>query len=212
MKKFLAVTVLLFVLATDSFSQETGTELQGDGRNRSIAISFFLTDFITPERIRSGSFSTVLREKQWAKLREMTPGITVSYIEGLKDYIDFAGSMSASFLNFPLPNKPRTSEQFLLLEADASAHLKMFPDRYFFTPYLNIGVGASKYQEYFGAFIPAGAGFRFNFFNEAALYISSQYRIPITNETQNYHFMNSIGFAGVIGKKRPQAPKPVPSL
>jgi OmpA-OmpF porin, OOP family len=37
-------------------------------------------------------------------------------------------------------------------------------------------------------------------FDEAHFFINSQYRIPVTTNTANYHFLHSIGIAGVIGK------------
>ena len=86
----------------------------------------------------------------------------------------------------------------------------MLSDRYIFTPYLIAGVGASLYDGKFGAIMPLGGGLKVNFFDEAALFITSQYRVPVTTGTNNYHFFNSIGFAGVIGKKREQTVKPAP--
>jgi hypothetical protein len=129
----------------------------------------------------------------------MSPGIAVTYFRGLKSYVDFAGTLSGSFVDYPLLNKPTGSGDNFLLEADASLNLKMFTDKYWFTPYITVGVGASKYKGYYGAFIPVGGGLKVNIFDEAAFFITSQYRLPVTNETSSHHFMNSFGFAGVIG-------------
>jgi outer membrane protein OmpA-like peptidoglycan-associated protein len=91
----------------------------------------------------------------------------------------------------------------------------MLSDKYWLSPYLSAGVGATKYKSTFGAFLPAGVGLQLNFFDEAFLLINSQYRIPIT-ENNAYHFYHSIGIAGNIGKKRepvvvpPPPPPPVP--
>jgi outer membrane protein OmpA-like peptidoglycan-associated protein len=85
----------------------------------------------------------------------------------------------------------------------------MVPDRYFFTPYLQAGVGANKYSSYFGAYLPAGVGFKFNFFDEAALFVNAKYHVPITDETVRGHFVYSFGIAGVVGAKRAAALKTV---
>ncbi|RYZ15405.1 MAG: OmpA family protein, partial [Sphingobacteriales bacterium] len=63
---------------------------------------------------------------------------------------------------------------------------------------------------YFGAFIPTGVGLRINLLDDAHLFVTSQYRIPVTKETVNYHFLNSIGIAGRIGNKKEPALKPLP--
>jgi outer membrane protein OmpA-like peptidoglycan-associated protein len=62
---------------------------------------------------------------------------------------------------------------------------------------------------YYGAFAPVGIGLRFNLFDEAGAFINSQYRIPVTYETSNYHFFHAIGLYGVIGKKKEEPVKVV---
>ena len=63
MKKFIALLVLLAFFATDGKAQ---TKLV---RSKSIGVSFIMNDFVTPQRIRSSSLSTVLKDKQFAKLK-----------------------------------------------------------------------------------------------------------------------------------------------
>ncbi|MGZ3839511.1 MAG: hypothetical protein ACXVBR_07920 [Flavisolibacter sp.] len=172
-------------------------------RPPAIGVSFFFNDFVTPQRIRSGSLSQVMRDHQWAKFREMSPGLALTYFDGVQKYIDFAGSLAISFPTIPLPEKPNNlPSDAALLEADASFNFKLFPEHYWVTPYAIGGIGGSKYKSYYGAFIPLGLGFKINFFDEAALFISSQYRVPVTTETNNYHFMTSLGISGVIGNKK----------
>ncbi|MBD0279049.1 MAG: hypothetical protein M3342_14200 [Bacteroidota bacterium] len=182
-------------------NNESATD--NDIREPALGISFFLNDFVTPQRIRSQSLTGVLRDKKIASIREMAPGIGISYFKGLKRHIDFAATVAGSFAAIPLSNESGigAGDRFLL-EGDASVNLKMMDERYWFTPYLIAGVGASRYGDLFGAFIPVGGGIKVNFFNEAALFIISQYRIPVINDRNNYHFMNSIGIAGIIGSKK----------
>ena len=87
----------------------------------------------------------------------------------------------------------------LLLEADASVNLKMFTDDYWFTPYLIAGIGASMYENKYGAILPLGGGMKLNLFDEGALFITAQYRVGLTTETTNYHFVYGIGIAGTLG-------------
>ncbi|HEY1112827.1 MAG TPA: thrombospondin type 3 repeat-containing protein, partial [Chitinophagaceae bacterium] len=204
MKKFLVTLMILSLGFTDCLAQD-----ENYVRPASIGVSFFFNDFITAERIRSSSLSTVIREKQWAKVREMSPGLALSYIKGLSNHVDLASTLAGSFSKITLPGQTTRSEERFLMEADASLNLKMLSDRYIFTPYLIAGAGASVYDGKFAAFMPLGGGFKVNFFDEAALFITSQYRVPVTTENTNYHFFNSIGFAGIIGKRKEQPRKEV---
>jgi hypothetical protein len=76
----------------------------------------------------------------------------------------------------------------------------LLTEKYWLTPYASLGAGLSRYGSYYGALIPVGLGLKLNLFDEAHFFINSQYRIPVTTNTANYHFLHSIGIAGVIGK------------
>ncbi len=196
MKNFL-VAISAFILFGSICSAQSADYI----RPSSIGVSFILNDFETAERIRSSSLSSVINKDQISKLREMTPGLAVSYFKGLKNHIDFAGTLAGSFARFSLNDQTATSDQFLL-EGDASVNFKLFSDKYLFTPYINVGVGLSMYDGEFGTFLPLGGGLKVNLFDEAAIFVNSQYRVPVTSETNSYHFMGSIGIAGTIGGKK----------
>jgi hypothetical protein len=188
------------LLSVSVFSQN-GTD---DIKQPSLGLHFLLNDFKTAADIRSSSLSAVLREKRGSKVRDMSPGIALSYLEGIKKKLDFSTTFAASFVDYPFIKNGVTSvtgNESLLLELDASLQAKMFPDRFWVNPYLNAGIGVSKFKGYYGAFLPLGLGIQVDFFNEAYLLINSQYRIPVTT-TSSYHFYYSIGFAGNIGTKK----------
>jgi len=198
------------LLIIGSFFQSVSAQ-ENNIRPKAIGVSFFFNDFVTPQRIRQGSLSSVFSHNEWAKFSEMSPGIAVTYFNGLRKYIDFAGTIGISFPTISLPAKNTTTNSAALFEGDASFNFKLLPEQYILTPYLIAGVGASKYKSYYGAFVPLGLGFKINFFDEASLFISSQYRVPVTTETNNYHFVNSIGISGVIAnKKEPEVKATVP--
>ncbi|MBD0332275.1 MAG: OmpA family protein [Chitinophagaceae bacterium] len=209
MKNFLLSLLITPLLIVKGFAQKNNYR-----RAPAFGVSFVLNDFKTAQRIRTTSLSHVLANDEWAKFRNMAPGLGITYFEGLSNFIDFAGTVAGSYADIALPNRSSTLGDQFLLEADASVNIKLMSDRYFFTPYVNLGVGASLYNENFGAFMPLGIGFKFNILDEAAVFINSQYRVPITNETNTYHFFNSIGISGNIGKRREAAavitpPRPV---
>lgn len=194
MKKVVSL-LLAFFFISYSFSQETKSTYV---RKPALAISFFFNDYLTANRIRSTSLSSVIANKQKAKLKEMDPGIAISYFKGLNNYIDIATTLAGSFVEYPAGTYGDTKSRFLL-EGDVSLNFKLFSEKYWFTPYAILGAGISKYGPHYGAFIPTGLGLKFNLFDEAHFFLNSQYRIPVTPTTANYHFMHGIGIAGVIG-------------
>lgn len=186
------ILIVLLALGVQTINAQTSS------RSSSLGVSFTLSDFVTADRIRNGSFDQVIREKNFADFNEMSPGLAVTYFKGLLNHVDLGASLNAAYLNYPYRDRPAARSNNLLLEADISLNLKMFPDNYFFSPYLIAGIGGSKYKETYGAILPLGGGLKFNFFNEASLFITAQYRVGITTETTNNHFQFGFGLAGSL--------------
>lgn len=195
MKKFLLVSYASVIFYLPVISQEKSHK-----QPATIGIHFVFNDFVTAQLIRTSSLSSVLKEGQFGKLKDMSQGLALSYGRGLSETFDFSSTLAGSFLSYPFQNRPASGSDNLLLEADACIRGKMLSDKYWFVPFLQTGVGVSKYLGYWGTFIPAGAGIQISFFGEAYLQITSQYRIAVT-ETTNYHFVHSIGLVGNIGRR-----------
>jgi len=201
MKKII-LTFLTFGLLTNSFSQNEYKKLPALG------IHIFFNDFETATQLRTEGLASVMRNKNLTETSNLSAGLGLSYMQGISDHADFVGTLSGSFLDYPVPNKASGGINFLL-DATAVVNLKLLSDKYFLTPYLTLGAGVSKFTGYYGAFIPTGVGLQFNIFDEAFLMLGTQYRIPIT-ESVEYHFNHSIGIAGNIKKKKVVAPAPLP--
>jgi OmpA-OmpF porin, OOP family len=199
MKKILFALFALYLCAPTAKAQDE------EIRPKALGVSFFLNDFTTANRIRTTSLSSVLSNRQWAKLREMVPGLAVTYFKGIRKHVDIAATIGGSFLNYPMPGKTFTNNN-LLLEANGAVNLKMTTEKYWVQPYITLGIGAHKYKSYYGAFMPLGVGMKVNLLDEAHLFITSTYRVPLTVETANYHFQHSIGIAGRLGKKKVPVP------
>ena len=194
MRKFLAL-LFSFTFITYSFCQDN--EKQAYIRKPAFGISFLFNDYTTAQRIRAGSLSSVLANKQKAKFKEMDPGIAISYFKGLNNHLDLVSTLAGSFVEYPVGSDNISRSKFLL-EGDVSLNLKLLSEKYWLTPYASVGAGLSKYGVYYGAFIPVGGGLSLNLFDEAHIFINTQYRIPVTTATSNYHFFHSIGIAGVL--------------
>lgn len=166
----------------------------------SFGIHMFFNDFQTAADLRANGLSDVVRDKQWSKSKRMTAGLALSYFQGLSNKLDFAATLSGSIGEYPVPNKLSTTQQKFILEAVATANLKLLSDKYYINPFITAGVGASKFKGYYGAFMPIGIGMQIKVVNNIFLVANSQYRVAIT-ENAAYHFYHSFGVVAPIKKK-----------
>ncbi len=184
---------------------------QGDyKKSPSFGINFIYNDFKTAADIRSKGLASVIRSKNLFRTSRMDAGLSLNYLEGLSNHVDFIGTLSGSFLDYPSRNvnSPDLGKNDLLLESVAGLNLKLLSDKYFITPYINVGVGASSYNGYFAAIAPVGAGLQVSISQRVYILINSQYRLPVT-QNANYHLYHSIGIAGNFKKKKPGISKVV---
>jgi hypothetical protein len=194
MKKCVFLSAFIFIFSF-VFSQDRSYK-----QPATIGIHFIFNDFATAAAIRSSSLSSVLKDKKFGHLKEMSQGLALSYGKGISETFDFSSMLAGSFLSYPFQDKPVSGSDFLLLEADASIRAKLLSDKYWFVPYVQVGAGVSKYMGYWGTYIPAGVGIQINFFGEAYLVINSQYRIAVTEST-SYHFIHGVGLVANIGRR-----------
>ena len=182
---------------------------QGEYKKRpSFGIHFFLNDFKTAQSIRNIGLANTLNTKVWHKTNTMTAGMALSYLQGLHNNLDFVGTLSGSFLNYPNVKTPTTDPR-LLLEGAATVNLKLLPDKYIVSPFLTAGIGGSKFGGYYAAFMPFGAGVQVKIVDEVFLLLNSQYRVPVT-ENASYHFYHSAGVAANLFKKKEPVPVIIP--
>jgi OmpA-OmpF porin, OOP family len=190
MKKIVSALFIFCCFAFQANSQDVKPA------SKQIGFSFIANDYATADKIRSSSLSAVLRQKQFGKLKEMGHGFAVHYIKTVLPNIDLATSLGGSFVEFSLPGRNNSSNRFLA-ELDISGNFKMFEEA-IFNPYLIAGIGASKYTNVYGAFMPFGGGVNINLFNEAKLFTQFQYRVPVTTDANKHHFQISFGIAGSL--------------
>ena len=177
-------------------------------KGQALGVSFFLNDFKAASDIRSQGIVRVLDNKNFFKASRMNPGLAVNYLSGLSNHMDFITTLSGTFLNYPIEGATPTNGDKFMMELTSAINFKLLSDHYWVTPYVDLGVGGSKYGSKFAAFIPAGLGLQVNLVDEAFLLLNSQYRIPVT-QNASYHFYHSIGVAGMISKKKESTPKAV---
>lgn len=202
MKK-IAFLVAATLIAVTTFAQTSAKKLP------SLAIHYAFTDYKSGFDVRNSSLVTVLNNGNLYKARRMDPGLAISYMEGFTPHIDFAGTLTGTFLSHPTTGgfTNTSGTDALLLEFAATANFKLLTDNYFLTPYITLGVGASKWSSYYAAFIPIGLGLQSNLGGNTFVFANTQYRVAAT-ENASYHFYHSIGVGSAILKAKEVAAAP----
>jgi len=207
--------VLLFVsaaLAVSAFSQTTNLK-----KLPTLGIGFNLKDFKTAQLIGTKSLSDVLVNKSYAKIKEMAPGLNVSYYQGLTNNIDFMATLGATFTEYTYKGKTFGNSNNFLLDLDANLNFKLLTDNYFVVPYITAGLGSSMYRgTYFMAYGVSGMGLQFKLGEGSFLFLQSTYRSHISeNSKENLNY--SLTFASPIVERKaaplvapPAAPVVVP--
>jgi outer membrane protein OmpA-like peptidoglycan-associated protein len=211
MRKIASFLVVLFS-ALVVFSQKT--ELT---KRPSLGINFFFKDFVTPDLIGKNGLPVVLRDGTWNKIVNMSPGMSVSYYQGLNDHLDFMANLHGTFVNYPFFNGSKIGSDKFLLESDANVNLKLLTDKYFMVPYLSAGVGAGMVGgTYFYAYAPVGTGFQFNLGEGSFINLQWSYHLRVSDYS-NYNFHYSLGFSSPLTEKKapvvlatPPPPPPPP--
>ncbi|MDE3247293.1 MAG: OmpA family protein [Bacteroidota bacterium] len=206
--------LLLLCLAAQGLVQLCMAQDNDYIKRPALGVHFFFDDFNGGGYVKKFGLNRAIRDKQIGKFSSMSPGLAINYLKGISPHLDLSAGLAGSFVDYPITGKSAFGNDNLLLEGDVSVSAKMLTDKYWVTPYLSAGLGASKYKGYYGAIVPLGVGLQVNFYDEAYLFINSQYRFGLTENTSN-HLYYSIGVAGNIGaKKEPKplavAPPPIP--
>lgn len=203
MKKlfFLFIALSFF---TSSFSQTNDYK-----KGKAFGVSFFLNDFKTASELRSNGVVDVFKNGNFFKTSRMNPGLALNYMKGLTNHMDFSATLGGAFFDYPKDDgMSYVGTDKFYLEATGSVNFKLLTDNYWVTPFIDLGVGVSKYGSSYGAFIPTGLGFQVNLADEAFLLINSQYRIAVT-ENASYHLYHSIGIVSNISEKKVEPLKTV---
>jgi hypothetical protein len=157
MKKTTGLLVVMVALSTMVMAQ-TDDAIQGP----TFGVHFFFNDFKSAAAVRANSLGMALKNREFGKIKEMAPGLAVNFIKGITRNYDFTTTLAGSFVDYPMQNKAPFGRDFLLVEGDISVRGKMISNKALINPYLQVGMGFSKYKGYYGAFVPVGAGIQVN--------------------------------------------------
>lgn len=200
MKKF-TLSILALIICALSFGQTGYKKLP------SIGLHFALNDFQGAADLRQSGLSNVLLNKTLGKVRRMSPGAAVSYVQGLSEQLDFSAMLSGAVLDYTVDDQVTDGSKEIFLELAATGNLKLLTDRYIVNPFLTGGIGVSSFKGSFAAFLPVGVGIQVKLSPNAFILVNSQYRVPVTDRA-GYHFFHAFGFAQSL-RNRVAAPPPV---
>lgn len=133
-------------------------------------------------------------------------GVAVNYQNNISSCIVYSATLSGAFIEQAQKNDGKKD---LFLEGDFSLRADCFKQDKIFNPYIQVGVGVSKYMDEYNFILPAGIGCQINLTHDVFLLFNSQYLFAITDKRYN-HWVNSIGIAGVINRKKVGNIKKVP--
>ncbi len=198
--------LLLLLLAFTAFVTVNGQN-SNYKKLPSFGFQFSLIDFPTANDLRTSSLARVIDRGDWKKVGRMSPALTLNYMQGLSNYVDFMGRFTTGFVNYPFrnPSAPIIPEG-IYLEADANANIKLLTDNYIVVPYVQVGVGGAYAKRKFMAQIPLGVGLQFKLGEETFLQVNTNYRLPVTDRA-NYSLFHSFGITAPLKQRKVVEPK-----
>lgn len=143
----------------------------------------------------------------YASEKAVQPGLGIIFQNNFSSHIVCSSTLSGSFIELA---KKDDGKKELLLEGGVEIRANCFKqDRMILNPYVLAGVGLSKYKDDYNFTLPTGIGCQVNLTRDVFLLFNSQYRFSITDKQYN-HWVNSLGIAGVINRKKIKKQKQVP--
>jgi len=203
MKQLFLTILILSCLSVLNAQEETHV------KRPTIGLHFFYNDFITPGRIKADGLGEVLKNNDWNTFNNMEGGFGLDYLQGITKNIDLVGTINGSRVDYLLPSGILYGSTHYLLDINAGAHLKLLPDRYAISPFLIAKAGFTAYKDFSGFSLHPGAGIQLSLFKESFVFSTVEYRAALGNKLSNLMYY-SVGFATLIGKKKPAPPLPEP--
>lgn len=159
-----------------------------------IGLHFFYNDFASAQSIKINGLGTVVKNNLWTRPNNMQGGFGVDYMQGVAKKFDAVGAFNASWVDYLMPSGILYGSNNFLLDVNAGVHVKMFTERRAINPFLIAKAGYASYKNLHGFTLNPGAGIQANFFNEALVLLTAEYRKAWGNSISNQLYY-SIGIA-----------------
>jgi outer membrane protein OmpA-like peptidoglycan-associated protein len=191
--KLTRILTALAILATSSiFAQEQSVK-----KPKLFSYNISFSDYSFPKQIKDSTLSKAFHHNDWLKPGNKSFGMGVSYWKGLSSHIDFSGTLTGTFSNFPalFVKDDSIGQAKFSTQLDALLHLRMFREKAAVNPFLTAGIGAGYFPGQFALYAPLGTGLQFRFNQGAYLFLQMQWRKKLTAGISQDYLFYSFGFA-----------------
>jgi len=204
-KLFLLAAVTLLTASLQAQKAKKNGMLPSQKKPSLFGIAFTLTDFNAPKNFGSNSNAST------QKIKDMAPGVTVSYWKGLNPFIDFSTRFNTVFFDYSAVFANRTVKTEIGLELEPVINIRPLKDENVWAPFLSAGIGAGIYSGKMGGYFPLGGGLQLNSSNVSYFILQAQYKWSLTPKVLGNNLFYSLGFAQNIGNDEaaPAAALPV---
>lgn len=208
MKQKLTLLFSFMVVVTCASAQMMDSKYSSDKKGKLVGIHINTLDVFTPE-----TFKHTNTARNFAGLRQMDYGLSVSYWQGITSKIDFsvrAGFLTDDFSSTASNRNNLNNENQYAAELEPSIHLRPYKDASLIAPFLTLGIGGGRYSHDWGAYVPAGVGVQANFRSSTYLLLQADYRFALTKDVLKDALFYSLGVAQNISKQKPKVLPPPP--
>lgn len=195
MKQKLTLLITIVLLASAAFAQKqkkTGF-VPGQKKPALFGIGFNLSDFNAPKNFKNSNATTL-------PIADMSPGVSVFYLQGLTPFIDFSAKLNGVFHDYSAIYSGITGKTEIGLEVEPSINIRPIKDENLWAPFLSVGLGAGLYTNKIGAYIPIGGGIQLNAGSTTYFFLQAQYKWAVTTKVLGNNLFYSIGFAQNISR------------
>ena len=208
MKQKLALAFISVLFSFAALAQNTKSNFRSEKKPALFGIHFSAADFTTPVTFKNQGVTP----RNFAKLKDMAHGFSLSYWKGLTPTIDFSGKLSSIFAEYAAMRNEAGNFKEFGLELEPSLNFRPIKDNNLFAPFLTTGIGAGYYTGDFGAYVPAGGCIQVNFNSMSYIMLQMQYRFTLTKDVMKDNMFYSLGFLQNFGPEKPVevAPPPPP--
>ena len=208
MKQKLALAFISVLFSFAALAQNSKSNFRSEKKPALFGIHFSAADFTTPVTFKSQGVTP----RNFAKLKDMAHGFSLSYWKGITPTIDFSGKLSSIFAEYAAMRNESGNFKEFGLELEPSLNFRPIKDNNLFAPFLTTGIGAGYYTGDFGAYVPAGGGIQVNFNSMSYIMLQMQYRFTLTKDVMKDNMFYSLGFLQNFGPEKPAevAPPPPP--
>jgi OOP family OmpA-OmpF porin len=190
---------LLFSLIALGFIFNAHAQVSNGGMKKtSIAIRYNALDFGTAKKVQNGSIGSVLNDKKWGQMADVTNTFGVNYTSQYDNQIDLYTNVDIAITRKPdySPSAFLSSTEYFYASVETGLNIKMFKGDYPVNPFVSAGLGVRSYAlRNYSAYAPVGLGLQIKSFKGSNLNVMFNYSTKMSkSHTPSYNYGISYSF------------------